>query len=33
MGKTMKKWILTDTFDFHSKGKGIAEFDDFMEAK
>ena len=31
--KTMKKWILTDTFDFHSKDAHYWEFDDFMEAK
>ena len=29
----MKKWILTDTFDFHSKDAHYWEFDDFMEAK
>jgi hypothetical protein len=27
----MKKWILTDTFDFHSKDAHYWEFDDFME--
>jgi len=31
--KTMKKWILTDTFDFHSKEANYWQFDDFMEAK
>ena len=31
--KTMKKWILTDTFDFHSKEAHYWEFDDFTEAK
>ena len=25
----MKKWILTDTFDFHSKDAHYWEFDDF----
>ena len=31
--KTMKKWILTDTFDFYSKEAHYWEFDDFMDAK
>ena len=31
--KTMKKWILTDTFDFYSKETNYWQFDDFMEAK
>ena len=31
--KTMKKWILTDTFDFYSKEAHYWEFDDFFEAK
>ena len=31
--KTMKKWILTDTFDFYSKDANYWNFTDFDEAK
>ena len=31
--KTMKKWILTDTFDFYSENANYWNFTDFDEAK
>ena len=31
--KTMKKWILTNTFDFYSKDASYWNFTDFDEAK